>query len=184
MNIAVAQFQPKDGDKAYNLSIIRELTKQAAARGADVISFHEMSVTAYTYAKNLSHREIAAIAEQVPGGPSTRELMNISKEFDVAVLAGLIERSDDKIYNTYRCVSGDERLAKYRKLHPFISKYMSPGNEYCVFDLNGWKCGILICYDNNVIENVRRSEEHTSELQSRGHLVCRLLLEKKKKEDV
>src|SRR5207253_11152142 len=25
----------------------------------------------------------------------------------------------------------------------------------------------------------RRSEEHTSELQSRGHLVCRLLLEKK-----
>src|SRR5437870_8025527 len=28
-----------------------------------------------------------------------------------------------------------------------------------------------------------RSEEHTSELQSRGHLVCRLLLEKKKKKD-
>src|SRR5437870_13565374 len=28
---------------------------------------------------------------------------------------------------------------------------------------------------------VQRSEEHTSELQSRGHLVCRLLLEKKKK---
>src|SRR2546429_936799 len=29
-------------------------------------------------------------------------------------------------------------------------------------------------------ENTRRSEEHTSELQSRLHLVCRLLLEKKK----
>src|SRR5439155_15304841 len=29
-----------------------------------------------------------------------------------------------------------------------------------------------------------RSEEHTSELQSRGHLVCRLLLEKKKHEGV
>src|SRR5690625_7114582 len=28
----------------------------------------------------------------------------------------------------------------------------------------------------------QRSEEHTSELQSRGHLVCRLLLEKKKRE--
>src|SRR5690625_6369776 len=27
-----------------------------------------------------------------------------------------------------------------------------------------------------------KSEEHTSELQSRGHLVCRLLLEKKKKD--
>src|SRR5690625_6951193 len=30
-------------------------------------------------------------------------------------------------------------------------------------------------------ESVDRSEEHTSELQSRGHLVCRLLLEKKNK---
>src|SRR5207253_5498222 len=29
-------------------------------------------------------------------------------------------------------------------------------------------------------QKVQRSEEHTSELQSRGHLVCRLLLEKKK----
>src|SRR5690625_5560858 len=31
-----------------------------------------------------------------------------------------------------------------------------------------------------VMEQLKRSEEHTSELQSRGHLVCRLLLEKKK----
>src|SRR2546422_6963241 len=31
------------------------------------------------------------------------------------------------------------------------------------------------------LERMRRSEEHTSELQSRLHLVCRLLLEKKKK---
>src|SRR2546422_5542840 len=31
---------------------------------------------------------------------------------------------------------------------------------------------------------VERSEEHTSELQSRLHLVCRLLLEKKKKKKV
>src|SRR2546422_6988789 len=31
------------------------------------------------------------------------------------------------------------------------------------------------------VDIVKRSEEHTSELQSRLHLVCRLLLEKKKK---
>src|SRR5690625_6391310 len=30
-------------------------------------------------------------------------------------------------------------------------------------------------------DRLRRSEEHTSELQSRGHLVCRLLPEKKKR---
>src|SRR5690606_40800992 len=32
------------------------------------------------------------------------------------------------------------------------------------------------------IRDVKRSEEHTSELQSRENLVCRLLLEKKKKQ--
>src|SRR5690625_5879920 len=35
--------------------------------------------------------------------------------------------------------------------------------------------------DIEVDGETRRSEEHTSELQSRGHLVCRLLLEKKRK---
>src|SRR5207253_9532349 len=36
--------------------------------------------------------------------------------------------------------------------------------------------------DGDVVPDpFERSEEHTSELQSRGHLVCRLLLEKKKK---
>src|SRR3712207_8282999 len=33
------------------------------------------------------------------------------------------------------------------------------------------------------VENLPRSEEHTSELQSRQYLVCRLLLEKKKKKN-
>src|SRR5690625_6538817 len=34
--------------------------------------------------------------------------------------------------------------------------------------------------ETSVTMDLGRSEEHTSELQSRGHLVCRLLLEKKK----
>src|SRR2546422_1285737 len=49
------------------------------------------------------------------------------------------------------------------------------------------KRGIGVVFAGNVCEGVRllletvvRSEEHTSELQSRLHLVCRLLLEKKK----
>src|SRR3712207_7221724 len=43
-----------------------------------------------------------------------------------------------------------------------------------------WSCwhNIMYCIWNYLSE---RSEEHTSELQSRQYLVCRLLLEKKKK---
>src|SRR3712207_8340224 len=47
-----------------------------------------------------------------------------------------------------------------------------------------WWCsttGTLIRCRTRVRKSSRRSEEHTSELQSRQYLVCRLLLEKKKK---
>src|SRR3712207_8091945 len=40
--------------------------------------------------------------------------------------------------------------------------------------------GSVVRMTNAVVSSPRRSEEHTSELQSRQYLVCRLLLEKKK----
>ncbi|MGN6268211.1 MAG: nitrilase family protein [Ginsengibacter sp.] len=154
LKIAVAQFQPKDGDKDYNLSVIDKLTAKAKEGGAEVVSFHEMSITAYTFFKDLSRDEVKNYAEQVPG-KSTQKLIEIAAKYDITVLAGLVELEDDKLYNTYICVDKNGLKAKYRKIHPFISKYLSPGNEYVVFDIKGWKCGILICYDNNVVENVR-----------------------------
>src|SRR2546430_4320193 len=39
----------------------------------------------------------------------------------------------------------------------------------------------LLDINLKILENLNRSEEHTSELQSQSNLVCRLLLEKKKK---
>src|SRR5690625_6532647 len=50
------------------------------------------------------------------------------------------------------------------------------------FILKGSGLFIIIhqLFFNQSILSTLRSEEHTSELQSRGHLVCRLLLEKKK----
>lgn len=155
LNVAVAQFEPRDGDKAYNLSVIEALTAKAKERGADVISFHEMSVTAYTFLKNLTREEVIALAEQVPQGGSTQKLIGLAKQYNITILAGLVEVEDDKLYNTYVCVDKDGFIAKHRKIHPFISKYLSAGSAYVVFDLKGWKCGILICYDNNVVENVR-----------------------------
>lgn len=172
MNLAVAQFQPKDGDKSYNLSVIRNLTKKAKSKGADVISFHEMSITAYTFTKDLTLQEITDLAEEVPSGHSTQALIAIATEFDMPVLAGLVEKENGKIYNTYICVTRDGMIAKHRKLHTFISPYMTPGDDYCVFDLLGWRCGILICYDNNVVENVRATAILGAELFFAPHVTC------------
>src|SRR5437660_7574487 len=44
-----------------------------------------------------------------------------------------------------------------------------------------FRCRARCCCRAARCRSTSRSEEHTSELQSRGHLVCRLLLEKKKK---
>jgi predicted amidohydrolase len=96
------------------------------------------------------------LAEIIPDGPSTKILAGIAARHGITLMAGLFERDpDDRLYKTYICVDRYGLQARFRKLHPFINPYLTPGDSYCVFDLKGWKCGILICYDNNIIENVR-----------------------------
>jgi predicted amidohydrolase len=163
LKIATAQFENKSGDKDYNLSVIRQLSEKAALQGARAIAFHECSITGYTFARHLSREQMLELAEPIPGGSSIRRLTEIAEEFDIAILAGLFEKDggdrekggEEKLYKAYVCVDKNGLVAKYRKLHPFINPFLTPGNEYVVFDLYGWKCGILICYDNNIIENVR-----------------------------
>ena len=155
INIATAQFQTRNGDKKYNISRIEELTREAAKKGARIVSFHELSISSYTFLSELSREELVDLAEEVPSGESVQQLIRIAGKYNVALLAGLVEKEGDQIYNTYVCVTGEGFVAKFRKLHPFISQHLSAGNEYVVFDLFECKCGILICYDNNVIENVR-----------------------------
>jgi predicted amidohydrolase len=137
-------------------NLIRDLSANAAAKGAQVIAFHECSITGYTFARHLSKQQMLEVAEFIPEGPSIQKLTEIAKESAIIVLAGLFEKdADDKLFKAYVCVGRDGLIAKYRKLHPFINPYLTPGNEYVIFDLHGWKCSILICYDNNIIENVR-----------------------------
>ncbi|MDF9797154.1 putative amidohydrolase [Catalinimonas alkaloidigena] len=155
IRIAVAQFEPKDGDKTYNLSVIDKLTSEAKSKGAEVVCFHELSITAYTFLKDLTLVQIRSLSEKVPDGKSCQALIDIAKKHDVTILAGLVENDDESLFNTYVCVDGAGLKARFRKIHPFISKYLASGDEYVVFEIKGWKCGILICYDNNVIENVR-----------------------------
>lgn len=153
--IASVQFEHRDGDKAYNLDRIHELTRQAVAGGAEVVSFHECCISAYSFVQSLAKAELLALAEPIPDGPSVRRLIAISAECGVPVLAGLFEREDDRVYNSYVCVTADGVVAKHRKLHAFVSQHLSSGDDFTVFDLNGTRCGILICYDNNIAENVR-----------------------------
>lgn len=156
LRIATAQFENKSNDKEYNLGVIEKLSKEAAEAGANVINFHECSITGYTFARNLSKQQMLDIAEPIPNGPSVKALTSIAKKYQITILAGLFEKDDaENLYKAHICVDETGFVAKHRKLHPFINPNLLPGTGYTIFDLHGWKCGILICYDNNVIENVR-----------------------------
>lgn len=156
IRIASAQFEHRSGDKRYNLGVIDNLAEKASLQGAEVIAFHECSITGYTFARHLSKVEMLEIAERIPDGESIIALTNIAKKRNIVILAGLFEKDDaDLLYKAYVCVDGNGLVAKFRKLHPFINPHLVPGDKYVVFDIKGWKCGILICYDNNIVENVR-----------------------------
>ena len=156
IRVASAQFEHRDNDKAYNLSRVHELTRRAVEQGAQIVSFHECCIPGYSWVQPLRAEELLHIAEPVPAGPSVGELIKTASTFKTVVMAGLFERDDQqKVYNTYVTVSPDGYVTKFRKLHPFVNPHLSPGEQYQVIDLLGCRIGFLICYDNNLPENVR-----------------------------
>lgn len=156
LKIATVQFEHNSLDKEYNLEVIDSTCEKAAKAGVDVVSFHECCISGYTIAKSLSKEEILDLAEPLPDGQSIKTLIRIAGKYGVTLLAGLFEKDNsENIYNSYACVNKDGLVASHRKLHPFIHPDLTSGNEYRVFEIEGWTCGILICYDNNIIENVR-----------------------------
>ncbi len=159
LKISTAQFENRSGDKSYNISVIERLAKKASQEGSHVIAFHECSVTGYTFAKDLTKEQMLNLAELIPEGDSILKLTGIARRNNICILAGLFEKDkEDNLYKAYVCVNKDGLVAKYRKLHPFINPHLTPGDSYCLFDINGYRCGILICYDNNIIENVRATK--------------------------
>ena len=154
IRVGTAQFEPRDADKDFNLGRIDALAGDAAAKGAEIVAFHECSISGYTFLERLERDEIEDLAEPVPG-PSTERLVGIAGRRGLAVAAGLVEADRDKLYNTYVVATGDGVVAKFRKLHAFISPHIACGDGYVVFDLLGCRFGILICYDCNLPENMR-----------------------------
>src|SRR5436305_10901343 len=65
-------------------------------------------------------------------------------------------------------------------LFPYTTLFRSPVASMAADTANAMPMRVGSSIQPRPIATATRSEEHTSELQSRPHLVCRLLLEKKK----
>jgi len=157
IRVAAVQFEHAAADKVANLRKVRDFTARAAKRRAEIVVFPESCITGYWFLRKLSRQQLEALAEPVPDGPSSQELLALAAERKMTIGAGLVEiDGDGTLYNAYVIAMPDGSYARHRKLHCFISKHMSSGSEYTVFDSpHGCRLGVLICYDNNLIENVR-----------------------------
>jgi predicted amidohydrolase len=154
---ASVQFQHRAGDKTFNLERIRAFVGRAAGQGVELIAFPEMCVTGYWHVRNLPREAVEGLAEEFPSGPSTRALLSLSEEYSMTIGAGLVERDPEgSLYNAYVVAMPDGRVERHRKLHAFEGPFMKSGDSYTVFDTpHGWRVGVLICYDNNLVENAR-----------------------------
>src|SRR5947209_13167835 len=90
-----------------------------------------------------------------------------------------------------KCVVVTQACCAFQTIGGIVQMMKIPSSQYNPGRLNSWrrrganastsKMQMISNAFVNRERNPRRSEEHTSELQSRQYLVCRLLLEKKKK---
>jgi predicted amidohydrolase len=174
IRIGAAQFEARDGDKQYNLGRVESLARRAVADGAEIVSFHECCISGYTFLQTLGREEMVSLAEPVPSGPSTRRLVEMAGDLKAAILAGLLEIDGDRLHNTCVVASPEGYVAKFRKLHTFISRYLTPGDRYEVFDLCGVRSSVLICYDNNLVENPRMATLLGADVIFAPHVTCGL----------
>lgn len=157
LRVAAVQFQHQPGDKSANLATIRRFVTEAAAQRVEIIAFPECCISGYWHLRRLSRDELAALAEPLHTGQSAQALLSLAQEHGMTIGAGLVELGvDGRLYNSYFVAMPDGRWACHRKLHVFVSEFLSPGDRYTVFDTpHGCRVGVLICYDNNLVENAR-----------------------------
>lgn len=153
--VAAVQMRPELAEVSKNLAYCLRSLDDAAARGARLVVFPEMSLTGYIFE---SRNEVMSVAETVPG-PVTEKLSRRCASLDVYAAVGLAEKDGRKVFNAAVLISPDGNISKYRKTHLpacgadlFVDKGDIP---YQVVDTRVGKLGLQICYDVQHPEGVR-----------------------------
>jgi len=154
MLIAALQMLAVAGDPPANLARIEHAAAEAAGKGAAILVAPELAVTGYGAGDAI--RQLAEPAD----GPTARRLMAISQKAGVAIVAGFAERDGEIVYNSALFVDGRKPVAVYRKSHLYgdyeraLFRPEKPSSG--IIEFHGLKLGMLICYDVEFPENVRR----------------------------
>lgn len=136
---------PGELDKNYEKASC--LIRQAAGEGADVILLPETWNTGFFPRERLEERSDK-------NGERTKKVIgDLARETKTNIVAGSVAvLKEDGVYNTsYVFNRRGECVAEYSKTHLFTpmgeDSYFNKGSEAVTFELDGMKCGVLICYD-------------------------------------
>jgi predicted amidohydrolase len=82
---------------------------------------------------------------------------SLAKSRNMVIGAGLLECDEQgTLYNSYLVALPDGTYFVHRKIHAFEHAEIASGDTYTVFDTpGGVRVGVLICWDNNLVENAR-----------------------------
>ncbi len=142
MKISAIQMGIDLCNKEANLSKAFKYAKNAVESGCDIILLPEVFSTGFCY------KTIDKLAEPIPG-VTYDQMREFSKEFSVVFLGTIIEKFEDKIYNTCILFEDGDFLGKYRKTHLYGNEknYFSEGDSLGVFETSRCKLGVIICYE-------------------------------------
>ncbi len=156
LRAAAVQFESRPDDRPHNLSRIETYVRRAAADAVQLVAFPEMCLLGYWHLRRQTPDRLHELAEPL-SGPSVSALRDLATDHGVAVGAGFLEVDDrGRLFNAYAFCLPDGTVHRHRKLHAFEHEVIESGDGYTVFETPwGIRVGILICWDNNLVENVR-----------------------------
>ena len=163
MRVAVAQMEPRLAEKERNLDAALERLEEAAAAGAQLLVLPECAIPGYMFD---SAEEALPHAEEIPG-PTTEAFERECARLGVHAITGLLERDGDTLYNAAILAGPDGLIGSYRKTHlPFlgVDRFVTPGDEFKVFDTALGRIGLIICYDLRFPEATRTLALHGADL--------------------
>jgi predicted amidohydrolase len=155
LKVAAVQFEHRADDKQYNLGRVAHFASRAAAAGARLVACPEMCLLGYWHVRRHDARVLHELAEPADG-PSVTAVRSLARRLGVGIGAGFLESAAGRLFNSYAMCLPDGAVHVHRKLHSFEHEAISSGDRYTVFDTPwGPRLAILICWDNNLIENAR-----------------------------
>ncbi|HEY9476455.1 MAG TPA: NAD+ synthase [Mycobacteriales bacterium] len=150
IRIALAQIDVTVGDLAHNADRVLGWTKEAAAQGAHLVAFPEMTITGYPPEDLVFRRSFRQAS--VSGLGRLAEDLATAGLGEVAVLVGYLD-TDGGPRNAAAVLYGGEVVATYFKHHlPNYgvfdeARYFVPGDQFTVVRLHGVDIALTVCED-------------------------------------